>query len=274
MQKFTLHCHTHALGYFDGKCTADEMITRAEEIGFEAIGISNHLICHPNTPISSRMFIRSWDEALDIHQRIIDEVREAGAKHKIKVLVGAETDYFPSKEWRNGFEKLISKLNYDYLIASSHYIRTADESLMCNIYHLDELPPDLTPEDFKEMVRQHWLNIVASINSGYYNFLAHPDYCVIKIPDIPEFDDYRWQIIEALDKAKLPFEVNTSGFNRIDMQHPTTWMLKELCRRKVPTLLSDDAHHVDMIGQHFERAEQLLNECGCKKRWSLNNLEK
>lgn len=273
MQKFTLHTHTQALGYFDGKCTADEMISRAEELGFETIGISNHLIWHPNIPLSSRMFFRNWDEVLEAQLRIKGEIAEAAAKHRIKVLFGAEVDYFPSAAWRNGFEKLLSKLNFDYLIASSHFIRTADENYMCNLYHLDELKADLSQEDFKEMVRQHWQNIVASIESGYFNFLAHPDYCVIKIPDIEEFDDYRWQIIEALDKAQMPFEVNTSGFNRIDMQHPATWMLKELCRRKIPTLISDDAHHVNMIGQHFERAEQLLKECACINRWNVNNLK-
>ena len=81
-------------------------------------------------------------------------------------------------------------------------------------------------------------------------------------------------IIEALDKTKLPFEVNTSGFNRINVQHPITWMLKELCKRKVPTLISDDAHHIDMLGQHFDKAENVLKECGCTKRWSLMNIEK
>ena len=109
MQKFTLHCHTHALGYFDGKSTADEMIARAEEIGFEAIGISNHLIWHPKTPCSSPMFFNDWNKALDAQLRIKDEIQEAASKHKIKVFIGAEADFFPSAEWRKGFEKLIAK---------------------------------------------------------------------------------------------------------------------------------------------------------------------
>ena len=130
------------------------------------------------------------------------------------------------------------------------------------------------PEEFKELVQQHWNNVVYTIESGYFDFLAHPDYCVIKIPDVPEFEENRWKVTEALDKYKMPFEVNTSGYNRIDMQHPCDWMLEELCKRRVPTLLSDDAHSVEMLGQHFERAENLLQKFDCKKRLSLKFLEK
>lgn len=274
MQNFTIHCHTNALGCFDGKSTAEEMICRAEELGFETIGISNHLIWHPNMTGSSPMFFNDWNKVLEAQLRIKDEIKKAAAKSKIKVLLGAEADFFPSAEWRNGFEKLIEKLDYDYLIATTHFIRTANEKLMCNIYHLHELPSDLTPEDFKEMVRQHWLNIVASIESGYYNFLAHADYCICKIPDIPEFDEYRWQIIETLDKHKFPFEINTKGFDMIGSQHPTTWMVKELCKRKVPALLSDDSHHTSQIGRYFDRAEALLKECGCSTRWKPDFLNK
>ncbi len=274
MQKFTLHCHTHALDCFDGRNTAEEMISQAEKMGFEAIGISNHFCYHPNMILCSPMFFNDESKVLDAHLRIIDEVRSAAVGHKIKVYVGAEVDFFPSAIWRNAFERLMKKLDFDYLIGSNHYIRTADESQIYNIYHLDCLPPNLSAEDFKELVQQHWNNVVYTVESGYFNFLAHPDYCVVKIPDVPEFEENRWKIIEALDKTKMPFEVNTSGYNRIDMQHPCDWMLQELCERKVPTLLSDDAHSTAMIGQHFERAENLLKKFGCKERLGLEFLQK
>ena len=58
------------------------------------------------------------------------------------------------------------------------------------------------------------------------------------------------------------------GYNRIDMQHPTTWMLEELNKRGVPVIISDDAHDVSMLGQHFERAEKLLSELGYSNRFN------
>lgn len=271
MQKFTYHTHNNNFGLFDGFNSAEEMISRAEELGFETIGVSNHLIWHPNIDNSlSTMFFQDLPAAIDVHKRNIEVIREVGQKHKIKVLVGAETDYFPSAAWRNGFEKIIKAVDYDYLIASNHFIFNCDETSLYNLYHLDCMPKDFPKDLMAEYVRNHWHNIVESIKSGYYNFLAHPDYCIIKIPDLTEYDEYRWQIIEALDHHKFPFEVNTSGFNRINQQHPNTWMLKELCKRGVPTLISDDAHRVEHLGQHFELAEELLKTCNCQKRFCLD----
>lgn len=269
MQKFTYHTHNNNLGVFDGHNTAEEMIARAEELGFETIGVSNHLIWHPNVGSNHLMFFEDLDTAIDIHKQNVDIIREAGQKHKIQVLVGAETDFFTSAIWRQGFEKITKAVDFDYLIASNHFLKNQDESLLCNLYHLGDLPADLPKEIMAEYIRNHWQNIVESIQSGYFNFLAHPDYCVIKLADCAEYDEYRWQIVEALDKAKLPFEVNTSGFNRIGEQHPNTWMLKELCKRGVPTLISDDAHRVEDLGQHFERAERLLESCNCQSRFEL-----
>lgn len=61
MQKFSYHTHTNALGIFDGHHSAAEMIRRAEEIGYEEIGISNHLVYHPNLLTTSPMFFNDFD---------------------------------------------------------------------------------------------------------------------------------------------------------------------------------------------------------------------
>lgn len=274
MQNFTLHCHTNSFGVFDGRSSVAEMINKAEELGFEAIGISNHLIWHPNMRPFSPMFFSDWNKIVDVFKRVIDEVKSEGEKHKIDVYVGAEVDFFPSKEWRNGFEKMLKELKFDYLIGSNHFLRNQDESFMCNLYHLNWLPENITEEEFNELVKNHWQNIIENIKSGYFNFLAHPDYCVIKIPDKKEYDEYRWQIVEALSKYHQTYEINTSGYNRINMQHPCDWMVEELCRRGVQTILSDDAHNVDMLGQHFARAENLLEKYHNQHRLTLDFLKK
>lgn len=272
MQKFTYHTHNDNFGIFDGKNTAEEMISKAEELGFETIGVSNHLIWHPNIYTDREaMFFDDFNKALDVHKRNIEYIREVGSKHKIKVLVGAETDFFSSSQWRTNFEKMIKELDFDYLIGSNHFVKNKEESFICNLYHLKYLPEDFDKDFLEECIKEHWLNIVECIKSGYFDFMAHLDYCTVKIPDKEEYDEYRWQIIETLDKLKMPFEVNTSGYNRGQEQYPKRWMLKELCKRGVPTLLSDDAHRTDQIGQFFDKAEKLLEDCGCYKRFSLKN---
>lgn len=64
VQNFTYHSHNNSQGIFDGSNSAEEMIGKAEELGFEAIGVSNHLCLHPNMPLANKMFLtirrRPW----------------------------------------------------------------------------------------------------------------------------------------------------------------------------------------------------------------------
>ena len=81
---------------------------------------------------------------------------------------------------------------------------------------------------------------------------------------------WKEKVIETLDEYKQPYELNTSGWTKIGEQHPHTWMLKELSYRKVPVVISDDAHRIEHVGQHFEQAEELLKDLNYKTRWKLN----
>ena len=73
MQDFTYHTHNNNFNFFDGHNSAEEMISRAEEMGFKTIGVSNHLIWHPNVDTSHEpMFLADIDKAIDIHKRSID----------------------------------------------------------------------------------------------------------------------------------------------------------------------------------------------------------
>lgn len=271
MQKFTYHSHTNSQGIYDGHNSAEEMINKAEELGFTEIGVSNHLIFHPNVAVVHKMFFNDTNKALDAFKVSIEEIHQAASRHKIKVLVGAEVDYFPSADWNKSFEKARQQLDLDYMIGSTHTIRSADERSIYNIYHLDLLPPSVSQEGKDELLKNYWLNIVASINSGYFDFIAHIDYCnIFNLGVEPKWDEYKWMIIEALVKNKQAFELNTSGYNNISMQHPHTWMLSELAKRDVPIVISDDSHNIDAIGQHFERAESLLSSLNYTNRFKLD----
>ena len=66
MQKFTYHTHNNNFGIYDGHNTAAEMIERAEKLGFEEIGVSNHLIYHSNIPIDEDMFLDDYQKVEDL----------------------------------------------------------------------------------------------------------------------------------------------------------------------------------------------------------------
>ncbi len=259
MQKYTYHSHTSALNKYDGRNSAIEMISRAEELGFEAIGISNHMCYHPNIAHSNPMNISDIGEAIDTYLQIIEEIRQASRYSKIKVYAGFEVDFFPSVRWRNDFEKIISTINADYYIGSSHVIRTQDESIIINPYDV-LLHGKPCPKNFIEDNYHHcWDNLIESIKSGYFKFICHLDlHKIFKLGIEPTWDKQKWQVIDTLSLYNQPYELNTSGWNKANEQHPQDWVLKELANRNVPIIISDDAHSVNMIGQHFECAEQLL----------------
>lgn len=271
MQNFTYHTHNNEL-HFDGHHSAEEMIAAAEAKGFAEIGVSNHLICHKNLsnmPNYEPMFFCDFKTAEAACQRHIEIIRAAAEKHKIKVRIGFEVDFFPSAYWRNNFEKMRKNLDVDYLIGSTHFLYADNESFLCNLYHIKHYPDLPSRPEFQEYLRNYWRNIAAAVESGYFTFMAHLDYCAIfNLCTTPEWDNSKNMVIEALAKYRQPYELNTSGYNRINRPHPEKQMLIELNKHNVPVLLSDDSHDVATLGQHFKRAEKLLSDIGYINRFN------
>lgn len=275
MQHFSYHTHTNTFDVYDGHYSIEEMIKAAEQAGYTELGISNHFIYHPNifkgcqASANDKMFHNDYGEALDIYKRTIDEIHRIAANSKIKVYAGFEVDFFPSSQWRDSFEKMIAEIKPDYLIGSTHYLRTADESIMCNMYYLSQT--DITRHQAEELLVNYWQNIIEAIKSGYFAFIAHLDVCkLFNLGVDPVWDEWKRKVINTLSKYNHPFELNTSGWTKVGEQHPHLWMLEELAQRQVPIVISDDAHKIKHIAQHFEQAENLLKSINYSNRWKLN----
>lgn len=270
MQKFSYHTHTNNFGIFDGHHSAEEMINQAAAIGYTELGISNHLVYHPNLSTLHPMFFNDYNKLEDVMLRTADAIREAADKAPIKVYLGFEVDFFPSAMWRDAFEKLRQKLNADYYIGSFHSLRSEDETKIDNMYTLKMSGTEYSDEEITAAIHIYWQNVSAAAESGYFDFIAHPD--VYKI--FPRFatldeDKDKWSFIETLARLKQPFELNTSGWFKCGEQHPYTWMLKELQKRDVPVVISDDAHDVCQLGKYYEEAENLLSSLNYTNRWKL-----
>ncbi len=274
MQKFSYHSHTNFAGIFDGRNTAEEMISAAEAFGFEEFGISNHFIYHPTIakiPFIHPQMFGDLNKLIDVYKRNYEDIDAAAEHHKIKVLKGMEVDFFPSAEWRNSFEKAIKELKPDYIIGATHFIRSADESFMCNIYHLNNLPESITAEEKEELLRNYWLNTESSIKSGYFDFIAHFDYCCQFDLCITEpWNEYKYKVVEALSSTGTACEVNTNGLRRIGRPYPDWWLVEKMIKQDIPLLISDDSHFANHVGSYFAEVEEKLSELGCKNRFSFH----
>lgn len=273
MQDFTYHCHTNALGIFDGRNTAEEMIARAEELGFREIGISNHLICNPHVLEIKNMnaiYFGDYNQVEDVYKRNIEDIRQAAQNHNIKVLVGFEVDYFNDPEWLRFFEKLRARLEADYYIGSSHLVYSSDYKAIIRPLCLLERPDLITDDLARNGLRNHWKNIMAAARSGYFDFIAHIDLIKNKgFCTSPEWDELKLELIETLAETKTPYELNTKGLRICNETYPSMWFIEQLARRDVPVIISDDAHSVNEIGDHFEEAESILASVNYSVRFHL-----
>ncbi len=273
MQKFNYHSHTCFQNIFDGQNTADEMIAAAEAKGFEEWGISNHCIWHPSFAAASfchPMFFSDLNKLIDVFKRSFEWIDEAAARHNIKVRKGMEVDFFPSAIWRNSFEKIIKELQPDYLIGATHFIRSADESQLYNIYFLDTLRASASQEQMEELLNNYWQNIIFAIESGYFNFMAHPDYCCqFGLSTGDKWIEIKQKVIEALTSTHTACEINTGGLRRIGRPFPDWWMIEEMIKKDVALIISDDSHRIVDVGSHFAEVEAKLGGLGCKKRFSF-----
>jgi len=278
-QPFTLHTHNNEL-HFDGRSSAREMIQTAQDLGFKTIGVTNHMIAHLGlTPYLERepMFFDDYNKAETAYMKHIEILNNLKSEFKIDIKIGFEVDFFQSPHWRNFFEKMLPHLPVDYLISGSHFLKNEDESFLCNIFHLKHLNPAPDEETLRNWLICHYKNMVTAIKSGYFSFIAHLDYTTrLGLAEDSSYDEYKYEVLEAVKQTKTPIEINTGGYERIGRPHPAPWMIKELAKDGgiVPIVISDDAHYTEHLGLHFADAEQLLTDLNYTNRFTLDMLKR
>jgi len=266
-QNFSYHTHTNTFGLFDGQNSIKEMIDRAKALGWSHMGISNHLIVHPN--VKGKCLFSDYVQAEDIYKRLIEEIREESIRQNFPVLVGFEVDYFRDPVWEKWFERVGLNLGADYLIGSTH-IWGKDETGFLFLEPRNNVHP-YTPQDMFPHMNFYFDTQKAMIQSGLFTFLAHMDvqrrYLV---EDGTAFIDQKNAVIEEIIKAKLPVEINTSALTLgMTEPHPSVWILKKLQAANIPVVLSDDAHRADHLGRAFDQAEELLKDLNYTHRFQL-----
>lgn len=248
MQSFSYHCHTT---FSDGMNTVEEMILGAKKTGFTHLGISDHLIALRSS---------DFEVKLPAYQTHAQHIRAVAKKMNFPVYVGFETDYFPQEGWDTALLKFKKAVKPDYLFTGNHFIIDNDGTP----HHILHFPwKETSFEEINAIIARHFRTIAQAVRSGLFDFLAHPDFIRWTSPcGEKDFWEERMDIIEALSETQMPVELNTKGLEKIGDFYPAHWMLKEIGKRNIPTLISDDAHKVSDIGIHFDLAEKYLLETG------------
>lgn len=278
MQMFSFHTHTD---FSDGHNSVEEMLNRAKELGWEKIGISDHLIVHKNIRQSIswplwrqspnlKVYRQDFSSAAEDFSRHAEHVRQAAKNCGIKAFVGAEVDFFTYSGWEEEFAEFRRRTGLDYYISGNHFLEPEGESVVDikDLSRFDEKNREL-------LIKKHINTICRSAESGIFSFIAHLDY-VRKSPFCPDsaFTEEKKALIRCLAKHNQATEISTKGLRKRGDFYPVEWMLKEIIRNNIKLVISDDAHRTDELGFSFGEAERCLESFNFLNRWDIDCISK
>lgn len=255
--------HTHT-DFCDGKSTIDEIVLKAIEKGFDAIGFSGHAYTD---------FDNSY--CMQDTAGYIMEVRAASEKYKnkIQVYLGTEEDIFGEAD--RGL--------YDYIIGSSHYVKKDGQ-----FYDVDG-----SYETLKTCINAFGGDTIAYAEA-YFNTFCQ--YILRRKPDIvghfdllTKFDekyeplflgDKRYeQVAEKYLKKALEsdciFELNSGAISRGTRKtpYPAENLLYVIKKEKGKVIINSDSHEKNTIDFHFAEMKKLLSDVGFEYVYTLYNGE-
>jgi len=255
--EFSLHNHSC---WSDGSASAEEMCRAAKAAGIRVFGLSDHYVEHPDPscmPVSWSM-----DPAkLDAYTAELERLKKQLNDENFTVLSGLEVDFFP--ENIDAVLKKLSACPLDYLIGSVHYVGTF------SIDYSEENWAALSPEETASVCRRYWKKLQSAAAGGKFSILGHLD-LPKKFGYVHDEKEYMPEIRTVLDIAAAggtPIELNTSGwFKPCAEPYPAPEILREANRRKIPVIVSSDAHAPEHITRSFAEAGELLRRAGYPRR--------
>lgn len=248
------HLHSHFSG--DSEASMEEMIKRAIDLGLTEMCFTEHMdIDYPVTPDTPEgFFLVNTDSYL--FDLIKYREKYAG---QIRVNFGIELGMQPHISRENA--RYINSHDFDFVIASTHVVQGRDP------YYPSYFDAITDEEGYRQYFEATLASIRAFTNFDVYGHIDYvirygkakdKDYSYAKYADI--FD----QIIDFLIDNGKGIEVNTGGVRHgLKELHPCGDFLKAYRARggEIVTVGSD-AHAPSDIGRHFDRAAEVLKECG------------
>ncbi len=252
----TSDCHLHSSHSGDSGTPMEEMVLQGISQGFTTMCFTEHNdFGYPETPDTpAGMFLLNTDSYLYDLIRLKEKYAD-----RIRLLFGVELGLQPEVLRENAV--YAKSCDFDFIIGSSHVCHGRDP------YYPDFY--EGRPEE--EAYREYFESVLENIKKfSNFDVYGHLDYIVRYGPDrdqhysYEKYKDILDEILKLLlDKGK-GIELNTGGI-RLGMRdfHPCTVVLKryrELGGELIT--IGSDSHDSRHIGDAFDRAADVLKECG------------
>jgi histidinol-phosphatase (PHP family) len=248
--KTSYHVHTR---WSDGEADIADYIRSAREIGLTELGFSDHYVLTPDG--SPAEWAMPWARL----GNYVAEVRAAAAESGDNPVVrlGVEADYAP--ETVSDLREALASYQFDYVIGSMHYF---------DGFPIDDAAEHwerLTQSERDDIIRGYWVRLGQMAETGLFSFAGHLD-LTKKFGFYPSAD-LSEEISSALDsiaRAGMAVEINTSGWHKpCGMVYPDPSIIAACLKRRLPLLVTADAHTPEHLTRDYDRAYALLREMGC-----------
>ena len=264
MLKSNYHTHLKYCNHAEG--VAEDYVLKAIELGFRELGISDHApvveeYVDPRVYESSKTYRFMKLKDIDIY---LNDVRASKEKYKdkIKVLVGLESEFIPS---RLDYYKML-RAKVEYLNLGAHYFIDS-KGRFYNSYK------DLSYKNIDDYAN----TIIAGMESCLFNAVVHPDlfFYGYKNEDGKHIFDNRCdnvsrRIIEAAIKNNVYLEINANGVfnsNNHGLYSYKEWLYPRYEfwtiaseYKDLKIIIGADAHMCrNLSGKHVLQCEELAN---------------
>ncbi|GLO63108.1 histidinol-phosphatase [Vibrio sp. MACH09] len=260
LTNYHTHCH-----FCDGKGSAEEVLEKAKQLGYQALGFSSHA----PLPFANDYSMQQQDLT-----RYIETINALKNQQQIEVYLGLEIDYL--QDYIQPADSKWRELGLDYVIGSVHALLfSAEKNDMLSVDGLDDdvdyLLYDVYQNNSRKLVKDYYQKVTDLCRSGGFDILGHYDLVKKHNRRLNFFDEsaswYRDVAISSLDsvaKSGVIMEVNFGGMLRgaTDDVYPPLWLLKEAFQRHIPVQINADAHAPHHLGVHQEYCRDLLLQAG------------
>lgn len=250
------HLHTSFSG--DSDTPMEEMILQGIRMGLTAMCFTEHNDF--DYPLPPEMSANVFELNADAYLYDLLKYREKYAD-KINLLFGVELGLQPSVARQNAI--LAKSYDFDFIIGSSH---------VCN--GNDPYYPFFYEGRSEEEAYMEYFNSILENLKTFSNFdvYGHLDYVVRYGPNrdsnysYEKYKDILDQILRLIIEKGKGIEVNTGGIKSgLKDLHPCMGILKRYKELGGEIItIGSDAHTSERIAEHFQRANDCLQECGFK----------
>ncbi len=252
----TADCHLHSSYSGDSDTPMEEMILQGIEKGLTTMCFTEHNdFGYPDFPGEpGERFLLHVDPYLYDLLRLREKY--AG---QIRILFGVELGLQPEVMRQNAV--LAKSYDFDFIIGSSHLCHGKDPYYP---YFYEGRPEE-------EAYREYFESILENIKKfSNFDVYGHLDYVVRYGPNkdaeytYEKYKDILDKILELLIEKGKGIEINTGGIKSgLKELHPCMGILKRYRELGGEIItIGSDAHTPESIGAHFDRAYEVLKECG------------